>query len=87
MAKRRLPPPSKRRVALHGLRINHYTVGDWCPDQDAQEPPIAVGLSLNVTLPNGTAADFVLRLKTPQAVDNMIQSLLRHKRSVWPDSQ
>jgi hypothetical protein len=84
----RLQPPDKRRVLLHGLRINSYTVGDWSPSSDG--PASAVGLSLNVSLGDGDVdmtCDLVMRLKTPDAVDTMIQSLLRHKRSVWPDSQ
>lgn len=76
----------RHRVALEGMRINHYTVGDWCPDQKGELPAEAVGLTLNVTFPKGVTVDLVMRLKTPQAVDNMIQSLLRHKRSVWPDA-
>lgn len=86
MSKRRLPPPSKQRVGLEGMKINHYTVGDWCPDQHGKLPAEAVALSLNVQFSKETTADIVFRLKTPHAVDNLIQALLRHKRSVWPDS-
>lgn len=86
MAKNRLPPPDKRKVALEGLRIHGYTVGDWCPTPDGTGPAEAVGLSLDVELRPGLRCDMVMRLKTPQAVDSLIQSLLRHKRSVWPDA-
>jgi len=86
MAKR-IPPVSSRRVALEGLPIVSYTVGDWCNNQDGSGPPEAVALSLKVEFSPGVVADLVFRLKTPRAVDNLIQSLLRHKRSTWPESQ
>lgn len=83
---RKLPPPNKRRVALEGMKIHSYTVGDWCPDQHAIEPPEAVALSLDIQFNDRIRCDVVMRLKTPQAVDTLIQSLLRHKRSVWPEA-
>jgi hypothetical protein len=82
---RRLPPVGRESRGLVGPEIIGYTVGDWCPDQHAQKPPEAVALSLTVKIV-GEEFDFVMRLKTPQAVDTMIQALLRHKRSVWPDA-
>lgn len=86
MAKRRLPPPSSRKVTLEGLRINSYTVGDWCPTPDGSGPAEAVALSLDINLKPDLRCDLVLRLKSPEAVDTLIQSLLRHKRSVWPEA-
>ncbi len=80
-----LPKPSGPHP-LTGLCINSYTVGDWCPTPDGTGPAEAVGLSLNLTLGDLTF-DVVMRLKTPAAVDTMIQSLLRHKRSVWPNAK
>lgn len=85
--KHRLPPPNARTTALLGLRLESYTVGDWCPTQDGTGPATAVGLSLRVAGGSLDGADLVLRLKTPEAVDTLIQSLLRHKRSVWPDAK
>lgn len=85
MNKRRLPPP-QGPSALHGLTLNSYSVGSWCPSRDGTGPATAVGLSLHVQRSEGPEFDLVLRLKTPNAVDVMIQSLLRHKRDVWPDA-
>lgn len=87
MARKRLPPPNKVRHALHGLAINHYAVGSWCPTPDGTGPATAVALTLTVVgLVREHRVDLVMRLKNPAAVDTMIQSLLRHKRDVWPDA-
>jgi hypothetical protein len=65
-----------------------YTVGDWCPTPDGSGPAKAVAVSIQIAMyPGGPPMDFVMRLKTPEAVDTMIQALLRHKRSVWPDAR
>lgn len=70
-----------------GPNVESMTVGDWCPDQDAKMPPEAVGLTFRVKLYREIpAVDLTIRIKTPQAVDELIQTLLRHKRSVWPNS-
>jgi hypothetical protein len=82
---RKLPPPRHNLRSLVGPEIAGYTVADWCPDQEAKVPPEAVALILEMRL-GGDAVDIVMRLKSPQAVDTMIQALLRHKRSVWPDA-
>ncbi len=87
MSKNRLPPPSQGPKSLHGPNVLAYTVGDWHPTPDATGPAAAVGLAMHVEWKKGEPpVDLVFRLNTPQAVDNLIQALLRHKRSVWPDS-
>lgn len=82
MTQRRLPPPGGPKSLGHGFTIESYEVGSWCPTSDGSGPASAVGLSLNV---KGLPV-LVMRLKTPGAVDRMIQSLLRHKRDVWPEA-
>lgn len=83
---------AKKRSEVHherllGLSLESYTIGDWHPTQDGSGPAAAVALSLRVKSSGPLdGADMVLRLRTPQAVDTMIQALLRHKRSVWPES-
>lgn len=89
MAKnRRLPPMNdKPSGALFGPTVTGYTVASWCPTPDATGPATAVAIVMNTRLPVlDVDCDIVLRLKSPQRVDEMIQSLLRHKRDVWPDS-
>lgn len=83
--KRRLPPMSGAR-SLVGIGIREYAVGDWCPTTDGSGPPEAVALSLELTGLGDAAVTAVMRLKSPEAVDTMVQALLRHKRSVWPDA-
>lgn len=79
--KRRLPPASHIGKQLIGPTVTGFTVGSWCQSSDGSGTPIAVAVSMNTQF-----GDIVLRLKSPQAVDLMIQALLRHKRDVWPDA-
>ncbi len=83
--KRRLPPPSGTQ-RLQGLTIESYSVGSWCPTPDGSGPAEAVAIAINVRWNADVQAQFVMRLKSPEAVDAMIQSLLRHKRDVWPEA-
>lgn len=85
--RRRLPPASGPQANLAGVTLEGYVVGSWCPTPNpANSKPEAVSVELQVKL-GGQPVSFFLRLKTPHAVDEMIQALLRHKRDVWPDSQ
>jgi len=80
----RLPPPSSTPTQLLGLQIESYHVGSWCPTPDGTGPAQAVAIGLKLKdLPH----ELILRLKSPERVDELIQLLLRHKRDVWPDSQ
>lgn len=82
----RLPPRDRTPKPLMGLRIVDYTVGDWCPTPDGTGPPEAVAIAMQVAWNQAETMHLVMRLRTPRAVDNLIQALLRHKRSVWPDA-
>lgn len=82
MAKHRIPPAEANPRPLRGPNLVSWSVGEWCPTPDGTGPATAVGLSLE--LENGV--DIVLRLKTPRAVDDLVQMLLRHKRGVWPEA-
>ncbi len=79
-----LPPVSRIPRDLRGWKILEYSVGDWCPDQDAKLPAEAVALSLLIDVGDGVGVQMVLRLRTPEAVDDMVASLERHRNSVWP---
>lgn len=81
MSKRRLPPMQQMGAPLVGPNVRGFTVGSWCPTQDGSGPATAVAISIETNL-----GDIVLRLKSPAAVDDMIQMLLRHKRDVWPEA-
>lgn len=72
---------------LIGPNVESMTVGDWCPTQDGTGPAKAVALSFKVSGLMPVPLDLVFRLKTPTAVDDLIQMLLRHKRSVWPEAR
>lgn len=76
-----LPEPSKEPTKnLHGLSIEYYKVGSWCPTQDATGPATAVVLEFKI---KGISVSFFLRLNTRDAVDTMIASLERHRDDVF----
>jgi hypothetical protein len=83
MSKRRLPPMTHGDRGLSGHNVGGFTVGSWVPNQDSTGQPVAIAIALH-TVGHG---DVVLRLKSPKAVDDMIQMLLRHKRDVWPEAK
>jgi len=82
MNKRRLPPARHMGHALLGPNVKSFTVGSWCASADGTGPATAVAVSIETSI-----GDIVLRLKSPAAVDDMIQMLLRHKRDVWPEAR
>jgi hypothetical protein len=87
MTRRRLPPSDRHDPPgrFHGPHVLSYTVASWCASDDA--PATAVALALKVEWRGDMPPiDLVLRLKTPAAVDTLIQCLLRHKRHVWPEA-
>lgn len=83
MSKRRLPPATPGNRGLEGVNVLSFEVGSWVPNQFNMGKPMAVAIAIQTD----GAGDLVLRLKSPRAVDQMIQSLLRHKREVWPEAQ
>ena len=79
----RLNPPERNPRPLVGFDVKGFSVGSWCPTPDGSGPATAVSICITVE-PLG---DLVLRLKSPETVDEVIQALLRHKRDVWPDAR
>ena len=79
----RLNPPSKEPTPLIGVNVKGYAVGSWCPTPDGSGAPTAVAISIETE----SFGDIVLRMKSPRAVDEFIQALLRHKRDVWPNAR
>lgn len=67
---------------LIGPQIEGITVGSWCPSQDGSGPPTAVAMTLQVK----GFGDLVVRLKSPERVDEIIGLLEQYKKEVWPDS-
>jgi len=78
----RLGPMRTRDVpkAIVGPLVDGFHVASWCPTPDSN--PEAVAVLFEIT----GLGEICLRLKSPSAVDAMIQALLRHKRDVWPDA-
>jgi len=82
MSKKRLPLMEPSTGPLMGRNVEYVTVGSWVPSLDGTGIPQCVALSIHLA----TGEDLVCRLKSPRVVDEIIQSLLRHKRDVWPDA-
>lgn len=83
--KKRSPPaPDNTPKQCIGLQIEGYHVGSWCPTSDGSGPPEAVVIGLKL---RDFEHELLLRLKSPERVDELIQLLLRHKRDVWPNSR
>lgn len=68
------------RAVPPSIAIEGYTVGSWCPTKDGSGPPEAVAIMLEVA-----GVPILLRLKSRQAVNDMIESLERYREDVWPD--
>lgn len=64
-----------------GPNIQGLSVGSWCPSQDGTGKPTAVAINLQVQ----GIGDMVMRLKSPERVDEIVQLLLQYKNEVWPN--
>lgn len=71
---------------LYGLEILDVRVGEWCPTPDGSGSPQAVALALTVAWQQQLPIELVLRLKSPMAVDKLVDSLRTAKTGVWPES-
>jgi hypothetical protein len=82
--KRPLPPANRIPEAIPAgtLNITSYKIGSWCPTPDGSGPATAVAIRFETAIPD---VAFAVRLKSPAAVDEMIEALLRHKNDVWPE--
>lgn len=65
---------------LYGPKIENFAIGAWCPTQDGSGPPSAVSITISVK----NMGDLVLRLKSPERVDEIIGLLNQYKNEVWP---
>ena len=65
---------------LIGANVEGIAVGAWCSSPDGTGKPIAVALTITVK----QFGDLVVRLKSPERVDEIVQLLLQYKNEVWP---
>lgn len=65
---------------LKGPNLEGFSVGAWCPTPDGTGKPTAVAITLQVK----GLGDLVMRLKSPERVDEMVRLLLQYKQEVWP---
>lgn len=79
--RRRLQPMMPGDRQMHGPTVKSFAVGSWL------EPGETVPTKVAITIETAAMGDLVLRIKSPERVDEIIQMLLRHKREVWPDAR
>lgn len=74
-----LAQPKEGQGNVASPKLLGYNVSNWAPAPGAPATCVSLRLKLDV-------GNIILRLETPQAVDELIQLLLRHKRSVWTEA-
>jgi hypothetical protein len=62
--------------------IREYHILEWCPPGQP-DVPTQVHFALMLD-PPGTPP-MIMRIKSPEACDQLINALRRHRRNVWPD--
>ena len=67
------------RKSLKGPMIKDFQIGSWCPTSDGTGNPTAVAITIQVE----DLGDLVIRLKSPERVDEVIQLLQQYKQEVW----
>lgn len=70
----------KKKETLRGPNLESISVGAWCPTPDGTGKPTAVAITLQVQ----GFGDLVMRLKSPERVDEIVRLLLQYKQVVWP---
>jgi hypothetical protein len=86
MKKIDLPEPERtvQNVADTVFWPGHgYIVSTWHPEADGGGKPEAVVVRVPVELPGLPEFEVVVRLKSADAVDTLIASLMRHRNAVW----
>ena len=66
-----------------GPTVEGFSVGAWCPSPDGSGKPTAVAITMKVK----SVGDLVMRIKTPERVDEIIKLLTLYKEEVWPAYQ
>lgn len=70
-----------------------YRVVAWCPDKTASKPPDSVAFVLDTDIKDllgrkeTVPCQMVMRLKTTDAVDELIDSFMRLRAIVWPEAE
>ena len=87
LAEMELPPVHNvgRNLAdIPHIPLDSYSVNEWTPERDGLGKTTEVHIIFDVREPPFA---FVMALKSPRAVNELIGILARHRNSVWPDSK
>ena len=87
MKKQKLPPiqnVGRNLKDVPHLKLDGYHVSEWCPEEDGLGKSQEVHIVFDLVDPQ---VSFVLALKSPRALDEMVGVLLRSRNSVWPETK
>src|SRR3982750_3981350 len=79
-----LPPVEEKVRNLAGQKIHfveEWGVYEWHRLPDGQGPPEAVAFHMKTT----DGMELAMPIGSPEALDQLINMLIRHRLSVWPD--
>ena len=79
----KLPDPNRIPENLDNVKVipvKEYMVASWCQMPEGKGQPTQVHLVLKTS----AELPIVLRLKSKDAVDILIEALERHRNDVWP---
>jgi hypothetical protein len=66
--------------------VEEIDVGEWNPGKIHENvPPTQVHLIFKITKLFDEGRFFVMRYKSREAVDELIQALIKHRDGVWPE--
>ena len=85
--KRNLPPANRiSSDAPPALAIEYYRVASWSPAPASQQNAPLEAVVLEIKM-RGLNLPLAVRFKSPAAVDELIDALLRHRADVWPGEE
>lgn len=82
---KKLPPVNENiqnTAGMPAIEIDRYEVREWHPLPDGKGKPTQVHFLLYL---KGLEPPLVIRLKSKDAADTLIESLTRHRLAVWPE--
>jgi len=85
--KRPTPPPNRIAVDIAPMaRIEYYRVASWSPAPASDRTAKSEAVVLEIKLA-GLDLPMAVRFRSPAALDELVDALLRHRADVWPEAE
>lgn len=85
--KRPLPPANRIPSDVPPMaRIEYYRVASWSPAPASDPTGKVEAVVLEIKL-EGLEVPFGVRFRSPAALDELVDALLRHRADVWPEAE